>query len=121
MLGLASRTSGLVVRYGHGLLKLRKSFEKALDEKVLDEKGWTKRVGRKWSWTKRVLDEKGLGRKGSWTKRVGRKRGWTITVKGWTKRAWTTRVGRTELDEKGLGRKGSAPSWASGGPKNMKI
>ena len=52
VLGLASRTSGLVGCYGHGLLKLRKSFKKALDEKVLDEKGWTKRV----------LHEKGLPR-----------------------------------------------------------
>ena len=58
VVGLASRTSGLLVRYGHGLLKLTKSFEKALDEKVLDEKGWTKRVGRKGSWTKRVCPTK---------------------------------------------------------------
>ena len=75
VLGLASRTSGLVVRYGHGLLKLRKSFKKALDEKVLDEKVWTKRVGPKGSRTKRVLDEKG------WTKRV-------LDEKGWTKRVY---------------------------------
>ena len=61
--GLPFRTSGLVVRCGHRLLK---------PGTVLVVQGsWTKRVGQNWldeevekkGWTKRVLDEKGLGRK----------------------------------------------------------